>query len=98
LVLDDVNPADLWFGRDGSNLTIALVGAQDTVTVANWFAGDCKLDSIRAGPMALAESRLAQLLEAMSSVGAPAGAGYTWTGTQEDALAPVLAACWEPVD
>jgi Ca2+-binding RTX toxin-like protein len=98
LAFDDVDPASLWFARNGSDLTVGQVGSQgDKVTVNGWFAGGNGIDVVRAGSMKLAGSHLAVLIEAMSSAGTPAGEGFTWTTDQEEALAPILAACWKPI-
>jgi Ca2+-binding RTX toxin-like protein len=96
LKLEDIDPGELWFGRSGSHLTIGLVGTQDKVTVNNWFgSGGNSIDVIQAGSMALVETELAQLLEAMASIGAPAGVSGQWTEEQRDALAPILSVCWQ---
>lgn len=50
LLFQDINPAELWFGKSGSHLVIGLVGSQDQVTVNNWYSGDAyKIDTIQAG-------------------------------------------------
>ena len=95
LRFEDVDPGELWFGKNGDNLNIGLVGTQDKVTVNNWFAGDYKIDAIEAGSMYLSEDQVAQLLQAMASVGAPGGAGGLWTEEQEEALASMLLTCWQ---
>jgi hypothetical protein len=98
LKFEGVNPAELWFGQNGAHLAIGLVGTQDSVSVKNWFAGDCKIYAIEAGSMSLLGSQLYQLLQAMSEIGAPAGAGCQWTSEQQEALAPVLTAFWQPTE
>jgi hypothetical protein len=66
------------------------------VTVNNWFAGDYKIDAIQADSMVLLEGQLSQLLQAMSAIGLPAGTDGQWTDGQQEALAPVLSAFWQP--
>jgi Ca2+-binding RTX toxin-like protein len=93
----DVNPAELWFGKSGSHLTIGLIGTNDKVTVNCWFSADAyKLESIEAGDMAITENQVALMIQAMATVGAPSGAGGVWTQEQQEALAPVLASYWQP--
>jgi hypothetical protein len=47
--------------------------------------------------MALVEDQLAQLVQAMSSIGSPGGSGGQWTEAQEESLAPIIAAWWQPI-
>ncbi|UQZ88093.1 hypothetical protein C4J81_02250 [Deltaproteobacteria bacterium Smac51] len=94
----DLNPADLWFGKSGSHLTIGLVGTEDMVTVNNWFAGSSyMIDRIEAGDSVLAETQVAQLVQAMASIGDPAGIDGQWTEEQKDNLAPILTSYWKSV-
>jgi Ca2+-binding RTX toxin-like protein len=98
LILEDLDPAELWFGKTGNHLTIGLVGTQDNVTVSNWFAaGENSIDVIQAGSSTLTETQLTQLLQALSAVSAPAGVNGQWTQEQRDALEPILAAYWQPL-
>ena len=97
LKFEDINPAELWFGKSGSHLLIGLVGTDDQVTVNNWYAnGDYKIDAIEAGGLALIENQVALMVQAMSSIGVPGGIDGQWTDDQRDALAPVLTSYWQP--
>jgi Ca2+-binding RTX toxin-like protein len=98
LRFEDIDPIELWFGRTGQHLNIGLVASADKVTVNNWFAsGENSIDVIQAGSYTLEESQLAQLLQAMASVGTPAGVNGQWTEEQQDALAPILSTYWQPM-
>lgn len=93
----DLNPDDLWFERSGQHLVISLVGREDQVTVNNhFFNAKYSLESIEAGGLALSESQLAQMIQAMAAVGAPAAADGGWTEEQREALTPVISAYWQP--
>lgn len=97
LFFQDINPAELWFGKSGYHLNIGLVGTQDQVTVYNWYSTDAyKINTIQAGNDAITESQVAQLVQAMAAIGAPAGVDGQWTDEQREALAPVLATYWQP--
>jgi hypothetical protein len=97
LKFEDLNPADLWFGKSGNYLLIGLVGTTDQVTVNNWYAaGDYKINSIEAGGLAVAELQEAQMVQAMAALGAPGGIDGGWTEEQREALDPILAAAWQP--
>ncbi|UQZ88094.1 hypothetical protein C4J81_02255 [Deltaproteobacteria bacterium Smac51] len=96
LLLDGLNPAELWFGQSGDNLIINLIGTSDTVTVNNWFGhADYQIDTIEAGGLAITESQVALMIQAMSVIGGPAGVDGGWTEDQRDALQPVLATYWK---
>jgi Ca2+-binding RTX toxin-like protein len=97
LLFEDINPAELWFGKNNNHLCVGLVGTEDSVTVNNWFSGDNKIDNIQADSMVLLENQLAELLQAMAAVGAPAGVDGHWTTAQEQALAPIILTFWSPM-
>ncbi len=93
----DFNPAELWFGQTGNHLTIGLVGTQDQVTVNNWFYNDnYKIDTIEANGSVIAETQVAQMVQAMAVLGAPAGVDGGWTDEQRKALNPIVASYWQP--
>ncbi|MDR1045908.1 MAG: calcium-binding protein, partial [Candidatus Adiutrix sp.] len=96
LKFEDLDPADLWFGKSGNHLLIGLVGTTDQVTVNNWYAGDYKIDTITAGDYSVAETQVAQMVQAMAALGAPGGVDGGWTDEQREALDPILAAAWQP--
>ncbi len=92
----DIDPAELWFGKNGSHLTIGLVGSTDQVTLNYFFASSYAIDTIEAGGSVIAETQVAQMVQAMAALGAPAGVDGGWTDEQKEALAPVLTAYWRP--
>ena len=99
LKFENLNPADLWFGKSGNHLLIGLVGSSDQVTVNNWYSGALgtnSIDRIEAGGSYIAETQVAQMVQAMATLGAPAGAMGQWTDEQRDALAPILTSSWQP--
>jgi hypothetical protein len=58
----------LWFQKDGNNLSIAIMGSQDKVTVANWFsAGASQLQEIKTADGSKIDSNLSQLVQAMAT-------------------------------
>jgi Ca2+-binding RTX toxin-like protein len=97
LKFENLNPEDLWFGRNGNHLTIGLVGTQDQVAVSNWFVSNSyQIDTIEASNMTLIETQLNQLLEAMASLGSPTGADGNWTEAQLESLNTIISAFWQP--
>jgi hypothetical protein len=63
-----VSDTQLWFQESGNDLNIVLLGTQNEVTVANWFAspGD-QLQAIHAGGMTLDNGAVGQLVQAMAT-------------------------------
>jgi Ca2+-binding RTX toxin-like protein len=59
----------LWFQQSGDDLQIDLLGTNDTVAVANWFAGDtgAQVQSINADGYTLATTQVQQLVQAMAT-------------------------------
>ena len=97
LKFEDINPMDLWFSKNGYDLVINLVGTTDSVTVYDWYYNSFyAVDTIEAGGLAIVQSQVNQLVQAMAGIGAPGAADGQWTDDQRDALAPVLGAYWQP--
>jgi hypothetical protein len=97
LRFDQLNPIALWFGQNANNLLIGLVGTQDTVTVANWFASDdYMIDVIQADSMLLLKSQMEQVLQDMAALGTYSGETGTWTQEQQQELASLISVYWEP--
>jgi hypothetical protein len=46
--------------------------------------------------MILVESQVAQLIQAMATIGAPAGENNQWTEQQQESLSSVISAYWQP--
>lgn len=92
----DLNPEDLWFQKSGSHLVISLAGLEDKVTINNYFSNsNYSIETIEAGNLAIAEDQLAQMVQAMASLGAPGAADGGWTEEQREALNPILTSCWQ---
>jgi serralysin len=88
---------DLWLERSGNDLAIALIGTQDSVTVADWFAGPAgQLSEMTAGGLRL-DAQVAQLVQAMAaySTGHPGFDPTTVAQAPGDpALQGAIAAAW----
>jgi len=82
-----VSDTQLWFQASGNDLKIELLGTQNEVTVANWFAspGD-QLQAIHAGGMTLDNGAVAQLVQSMATFAA-ANPGFDPTSASGAGLA-----------
>ena len=87
----------LWFQRNGNDLTIDVMGSQDKITVAGWFNGaGSQLQEITAGGMKI-DAGVSQLVQAMANYSS-AHAGFDpTTATQAPAdttLQAAISANW----
>jgi Ca2+-binding RTX toxin-like protein len=90
------SPQDLWFERAGNHLQISAVGADDVVTINNWYSGEAyQVDRIEAGGFTLVNSQVENLVNAMASFDAPVGVGSIIPPMHNDDLAVVLANTWQ---
>ena len=82
-----VSDTQLWFQASGNDLKIELLGTQNEVTVANWFAspGD-QLQAIHAGGMTLDNGAVAQLVQSVATFAA-ANPGFDPTSASGAGLA-----------
>ncbi|SDJ06238.1 Hemolysin-type calcium-binding repeat-containing protein, partial [Pseudomonas flavescens] len=93
----DLSPEQLWFQRNGNNLDILVQGTEDRVTVSNWYSGSAyRVETLQAANgLALTESRVQNLVDAMAAFGAPAGGESSLTPDQRVQLDVVIAANWQ---
>jgi Ca2+-binding RTX toxin-like protein len=73
LRFDSAAMEDIWFSRDGNDLTITQAGTDDQVTFTRWYdAPDNQIERIEAGGERLLNSQVDQLVEAMAAYDVPA--------------------------
>ncbi len=87
----------LWFSRSANSLKVAVIGASDSVTIDNWFAGsNYQLEEFHlAGGSTLLQNQVQQLVDAMAAFAPPASGQLTLPSDLQDALAPVIASSWQ---
>jgi Ca2+-binding RTX toxin-like protein len=95
-----VNPLDLVLQQSGANLLISLHGGLDSMTVQNWYSGSqYQTEVLRATDgSTLANSQVAQLIQAMASFSASHG-GISWDQAIDQnatEVQAVLTAYWQP--
>lgn len=93
----DISSEQLWFSRTGNDLSVSVVGSQETVTVSNWYLSSAyHVERIEAGNgQVVLDSQVQNLVNAMAAF-APPAAGQTSLPTDYQAsLAPVMAANWQ---
>jgi hypothetical protein len=89
---------DLWFQHVGNDLVVELLGTQDRMTVAGWYANaGAPLEEIKTAGGSMIDSQLNQLVQAMATFGANNSAFNPTTATAfptDSTLQGVLAASW----
>lgn len=96
LSIEGASRDNLWLSRQGNSLVIDLRGAQDSVTVQDWYVGSSQhLDAIQAGGSTLYASQVENLVSAMAAFGAPEGGEINLSQVQRDQLNAVIAANWQ---
>lgn len=70
------NPDQLWFEREGNDLTIDVLGTERKVTVQNWYGPpQAQLGSIQANNLVLENNRVDALVQAMAEFASAHGGG-----------------------
>ena len=94
---EGVDFADIWFARSGNDLVIDVLGSEDRVKISSWFTNaNYQVESISAGGMAIVNTQMNQMLQAMAGFGVPEGMDGRFTEEQKEAMAPVLSTYWKP--
>ena len=94
----DIAPDQLWFSRDGRDLSIDIIGTEDSVTVTDWFGwlGRESVERIEVSSGgALAAAEVNNLVQAMASFDPPGADETSIPSDYRDQLEPVIAAAWQ---
>ncbi|MBI4694392.1 MAG: FG-GAP repeat protein [Gammaproteobacteria bacterium] len=88
----------LWWYRGGNDLYGRVLGSDDGVVVSGWYGTYPRnLERVElADGLAITNTRLAALVDAMAAFAPPTGPGHTVTPEALAALEPVIAASWQP--
>lgn len=91
----DVAHDRLWFTRQGSDLKVAVIGTDNSVTVKNWYSDPAgKIEDFTSiDGKDLSWTKVDQLVSAMSQFAQPTTT--TMPPNVQAALAPTLAATWQ---
>ena len=91
------NPDSLWFSRNDNDLTVSLLGSQDTVTVKEWFTGNqYHVEQFKtADGKTLLDSQVANLVSAMATLTPPSAGESSLSADYHSKLDAVLAANWK---
>ncbi|MGH8579927.1 MAG: calcium-binding protein [Gammaproteobacteria bacterium] len=92
-----LDPDELWFSRSGDDLSIAVLGAPDGITIQNWYSGpEYRVEEFHTTDgSVLYESQVQQLVQAMAAFDRPAAGESELSPQMREQLDPVLAAAWD---
>lgn len=92
-------PADFWFSRQNTDLSISRSGTFDRIDVTDWYgSGTGRIERINLNDtFALAAADVDRLVQAMAQFGPTPAPGSTFAPLIANPLAPVLAASWKPI-
>ncbi|TBU99373.1 calcium-binding protein [Stutzerimonas kirkiae] len=92
-----INSDDLWLRRAGNSLEVSIVGADDKITLENWFTGSSyRIEQIAAADgRTLLDSQVQVLVDAMAAFAVPASGESAMTPDQRAQLDVVIAANWQ---
>ncbi|MDD2926637.1 calcium-binding protein, partial [Rhodoferax sp.] len=96
LTLEGVQSDQLWFSQVGNDLTVSLIGTQDSVTLQNWYLGSqYHVEQIKTSDgKTLLDSQVQNLVSAMASFAPPAAGQTTLPAAYQGSLNTVIAANW----
>ncbi|MDB5814738.1 MAG: hypothetical protein JWN23_1855 [Rhodocyclales bacterium] len=93
----DISYEQLWFARSGDDLSVQLIGTQDSITVRNWYEEDGKyhIENFNSSDgKTLLDSQVDNLVSAMAAFAPPSAGQTTLPASYQTALNPVIAANW----
>ena len=100
LITEGISQQDIWLSQNGDDLQIDVIGADDSVTVRDWFVGATnRVDYVQLGEgdgsSFLQSGNVQALVDAMSSFDPPASGEPTDLTTEEQTgIDTVVAAQW----
>ncbi|MFY1027804.1 S8 family serine peptidase [Actinobacillus seminis] len=91
----NVNHNQLWFRKLDTDLEVSVIGTQDKVIIADWYAKNYKIETIvAANNKSLAHSDVDKLISAMSAFAPPTAGQISLPQEINAKINPVLAANW----
>ena len=93
-----INPLDLMLSRNANDLSIALHGSTDQVTLLDWYSGTThQIETVQAGNgQQLINTQVNQLIQAMA--GFTQQTGLTWeqgVAQRPQDVQQIIAASWQ---
>lgn len=95
----DIAADQVWFSSDGSNLTLSVIGTDDSIIIEGWEWGqENRIEEFYLSDgSVLFESQVQQLVDAMSVFSPPSAGQLTLPPEMQTELAPVISSSWQAV-
>ncbi|MCC7006939.1 MAG: hemolysin-type calcium-binding protein, partial [Ottowia sp.] len=92
----DITAEQLWFAREGDNLTIRIIGTDDNITITNHYRGNqYQIEQFKtANGKILYVDKVHALVDAMAGLSLPAVGETNLSNHYLATLNPVIAASW----
>jgi len=92
----NISSDQLWFSRNGSDLSIDVIGTDNRLTISNWYASSgYRVEQFKTNDgKTLLDSQVQNLVDAMASFSPPAAGQTTLPNSHQNGLNTVLAANW----
>lgn len=92
----DIAAGQLWFGRNGNDLVVSVLGGPDRATLQGWYSSASnQLDRFDLSDgSTLAAAQVQQLVDAMAAFSTPPASIGDLTSSQQDSIESVIAASW----
>ncbi|RSZ31201.1 hypothetical protein EJO70_31525 [Variovorax sp. 553] len=92
----DISTSQLWFQRVGDSLEVSIIGADDKMTIKDWYLGDQHhIEQFKTSDgLVLLDSQVHNLVQAMASFAPPAAGQISLPSDYQGSLNTVIAANW----
>jgi len=93
----DIATDQVWFSSDGNNLTLSVIGTDDSIMIEGWgMSQESRIEEFHlADASVLYENQVQQLVDAMSAFSPPAAGQLTLPPEMQTELAPVISSSWQ---
>ncbi len=96
LAIDGVQTNQLWLRQIGNDLSIQVLGTYDGVSITNWYSGSAnQIEVITAGGKTLNNTRVDNLVQAMSGVSPPPAGIGSLAAANQSRINAALTAAWQ---
>jgi Ca2+-binding RTX toxin-like protein len=94
---EDIAPDQLWFEREGDALVVSVIGTQDALRIEDWYAAQThQVEEFHTSDgSVLLNTRVDQLVAAMSSLAEPHFGEVTLPVDYQEELQPVITQVWQ---
>ena len=94
--MGNVGPDQLWFSQSGEDLVVNVLDSSESLTVQGWFNGQAdQVSSFSANGLALYNSGIEQLVQAMAAYPVPSAGQTSYTAQEQQTLNPLVATSWK---